>query len=82
MLAAVKVPVLFSHHFHQVDEETGRLQGAISDLQVRKARELITAAGERFDYKEFPKAGHVMHSSDPQLYARTLTEWAATLPTG
>ncbi|MFJ4654395.1 alpha/beta fold hydrolase [Nocardia sp. NPDC088792] len=79
MLAAVKVPVLFTHHFHHVDEESGRLQGAISDLQVRQARRLITEAGQRFDYHSFPTAGHVMHGSDPQLYNRTLREWIATL---
>lgn len=27
MLAAVKVPVMFAHHFRNIDEETGRLQG-------------------------------------------------------
>jgi pimeloyl-ACP methyl ester carboxylesterase len=71
--------VLFTHHFHKVDEESGRLQGAISDLQVRHMRELITGAGQRFDYRTFPDVGHVMHGSDPQLYSRTLREWIATL---
>ncbi|MEU1630486.1 hypothetical protein ABZ746_35385 [Streptomyces sp. NPDC020096] len=79
MLASVKVPVLFSHHFWKVDEETGRLQGAISDLQVRHMRELITQAGQRFDYKSFPKAGHVMHQSDPQTYVAVLRDWISSL---
>lgn len=79
MLAAVKVPVLFTHHFHHVDEESGRLQGAISDLQVRQVRRLITEAGQRFDYHSFPTAGHVMHGSDPELYTRTLRDWISTL---
>ena len=34
MLASVKVPVLFTHHFRMVDEASGALMGAISDLQV------------------------------------------------
>jgi len=34
MLSNVKVPVLFTHHFHQVDENSGTLMGAISDLKT------------------------------------------------
>ncbi|MQS14825.1 alpha/beta hydrolase [Streptomyces kaniharaensis] len=79
MLASVKVPVMFSHHFWKVDEESGRLQGAVSDLQVRHMRELITKAGQRFDYQSFPKAGHVMHQSDPQTYVAVLRDWISTL---
>ncbi|MEY9934069.1 hypothetical protein ABH926_008733 [Catenulispora sp. GP43] len=26
-----------------------------------------------------PKAGHVMHGSDPQLYSQILREWIPTL---
>lgn len=78
MLASVKVPALFSHHFWNVDEETGRLQGAMSDLQVRHMRELITQAGQRFDYTSFPKAGHVMHQSDPQTYVTVLRDWTSS----
>ncbi len=47
MLAAVKVPVLFTHHFRMVDPATGV---------------------------------HSMHGTDPELYARTVIEWAAALP--
>jgi pimeloyl-ACP methyl ester carboxylesterase len=79
MLAAVKVPVLFTHHFRNIDEATGRLQGAISDLQVRHVRELITQAGQRFDYTSLPDAAHSMNQADPRLYAQTLRDWAATL---
>ncbi len=79
MLAAVKVPVLFTHHFRKIDEATGRLQGAISDLQVRQVRELITAAGQRFDYQSFPDMGHAMHEIDPQLYVKVLREWTSSL---
>jgi hypothetical protein len=34
MLAGVKVPVLFTHHFRLVDPATGVLMGAVSDLQA------------------------------------------------
>ena len=44
MLAQTKVPVLFTHHFRTVDEQTGRLIGAVSDLQVARARDLVAAA--------------------------------------
>jgi pimeloyl-ACP methyl ester carboxylesterase len=77
MLAAVKVPVLLTHHFHLEDEETGHLMGALSDLQARKAGELIRAAGQRFDRRSFPEMGHAMHSLDPKLYVETVREWLA-----
>jgi pimeloyl-ACP methyl ester carboxylesterase len=79
MLASVRVPVLFTHHFRQVDATTGTLMGAISDLQATRARELVEAAGQPFEYRSFPKMPHSMHGADPALYARTVTEWAATL---
>ncbi|MEV6923697.1 alpha/beta hydrolase [Dactylosporangium sp. NPDC051485] len=80
MLSAVKVPVLFTHHFRRIDESTGALQGAISDLQARRVGELVSAAGQRFDYRSFPQAGHLMHALDPALFVTTLREWMATLP--
>ncbi len=80
MLSAVKVPVLFTHHFRRVDEATGVLMGAISDVQAAKVRELIGAAGQPFDYHSFPQMGHAMHAQDPALFAKTLTEWALALP--
>ena len=79
MLAAVKVPVLFTHHFRHIDETTGRLQGAISDLQARYVREIIASAGQRVDYKSLPNAGHNLHQVDPQTYARILRDWACAL---
>ena len=79
MLQAVKVPVLFTHHFRRVDDE-GLLMGAITDGQVKKVRELIEAAGQPFDYHSFPAMGHAMHSQDPKLFADTLSAWAAALP--
>ena len=79
MLASVKVPVLFTHHFRMVDENTGQLMGALSDLQAARARDLITQAGQTCKYRSFPEMGHAMHAEDPELFARTLTEWAASL---
>jgi pimeloyl-ACP methyl ester carboxylesterase len=80
MLRAVKVPVLFTHHFRRLDETTGFLAGAISDLQAAKVRALVEAAGQPFDYRSFPQMGHSMHGQDPKLFADTLTEWANGLP--
>ena len=80
MLRAVKVPVLFTHHFRRVDEATGHLMGAIADVQAQKVRELIEGAGQPFDYRSFPTMGHSMHGQDPQLFADTLSAWAATIP--
>lgn len=76
MLKAVKVPILFTHHFRRVDEATGLLMGALSDLQAERVRELIEAAGQTFDYRSFPQMGHSMHGQDPQLFAKTVSEWA------
>jgi len=78
MLAAVKVPVMFTHHFRHMNE-AGFFIGAISDVQVAKVRELIEAAGQPFDYHSFPQMGHAMHSQDPQLFATTLSDWALAL---
>jgi len=79
MLARVKTPVLFTHHFRRVDEGSGVLMGAISDVQAARARILIEAAGQSFDYRSFPTMGHSMHGQDPALFAATLTEWALAL---
>jgi pimeloyl-ACP methyl ester carboxylesterase len=80
MLSRVKVPVLMTHHFRRVDDASGTLMGAISDLQAERARELVGATGQRFDYQSFPTMGHSMHGQDPRLFAQTLVEWAAKLP--
>ncbi len=79
MLASVKVPVLFTHHFRMIDESTGALLGAISDLQVERVRQLVTGAGNAFDYVSLPAMGHSLHGQDPALYVETLTSWAASL---
>jgi len=75
MLASVKVPVLLTHHFRMIDEASGGLLGAMSDLQASRVRELVTAAGQRIEYKSFPQMGHSMHGQDPKLYRDSLFEW-------
>jgi len=80
MLANVRVPVLFTHHFRQRDEESGMEIGAISDRQADRVRQLVTGAGQEFAYRSFPDMPHSMHGHRPELYARTVTEWAAGLP--
>lgn len=82
MLAAVRVPVLFTHHFRHVDEQTGQLMGALSDLQGKRACDLIVAAGQRVDYRAFPQMGHSMHGQDPKLFTDTLVDWADTALAG
>jgi pimeloyl-ACP methyl ester carboxylesterase len=79
MLASVKVPVLLTHHFRVVEETTGVLMGALSDLQAAHARALIESAGQTVEYRSFPEMGHAMHQEDPKLFAATLVEWAAKL---
>ena len=79
MLAQVKVPVLFTHHFRGVDAATGMLMGAVSDVQVEQARRLVEGAGRAFTCRSFPQAGHALHAEDPDRYAATLREWARGL---
>ncbi|MCF2532861.1 hypothetical protein [Yinghuangia soli] len=76
---AVKTPVLLTHHFRTIDA-AGRLLGALADVQASRARELVTAAGNRCDYLSFPEMGHAMHTLDPELFAKTLTDLARSLP--
>lgn len=80
MLSKVRVPVLFTHHFHRTDADTGHLLGASSDVQASRACALVEAAGQPVTYRSFPEMPHSMHGADPELYTRTITEWAATLP--
>jgi pimeloyl-ACP methyl ester carboxylesterase len=80
MLASVKVPVLFTHHGRFVDEATGRLIGAVSDLQAARAGEIIKAAGVPYEYVSLPDAAHAMHAADPSRFADVLSRWAKTLP--
>jgi pimeloyl-ACP methyl ester carboxylesterase len=79
MLAQVKVPVLFTHHFRFVDD-SGCLLGASTDLQATKASEIVRATGVTFEYQSLPDAAHAMHAADPQRFANVLMEWARKLP--
>lgn len=79
MLAHVKVPVLLTHHYRFVDEATGHLVGAMSDVQAARVRELVAAAGQEISYRSFPEQPHMMHIVDPKLYAENVIEWVATL---
>jgi pimeloyl-ACP methyl ester carboxylesterase len=55
------------------------LMGALSDLCAARARELIEVAGQKVEYRSFPKMGHAMHQQDPKLFTAILVEWAAKL---
>ena len=79
MLRAVKVPVLFTHHIRMVDETSGLLMGAISDIQAACARALLGEAGVTVDYRSFPEMGHSMHGQDPKLFTDTIVDWAGSL---
>ena len=70
MLAQVKVPVLFTHHARAIDPATGQLSGAISNVQATKVREIVTAAGQPFEYVSLPDAAHAMHQADPARFAQ------------
>ncbi|MDX6238849.1 MAG: hypothetical protein QOG10_3664 [Kribbellaceae bacterium] len=80
MLRHVKVPVLFTHHFHHIDPQTGNLMGAISDQQVERVRHLVEGAGNSFTYRAFPTMPHSMHGHDPASYVTTVTDWLAGIP--
>lgn len=82
MLANVGVPVLVTHHFHERDEESGMELGAISQVQMNRVRALVTGAGQDCTYRPFPDMPHSMHAHRPEVYARTVIEWAAELPEG
>ncbi|MFD9702578.1 alpha/beta fold hydrolase [Lentzea sp. NPDC059081] len=79
MLRQVKVPVLFTHHFHHVDPDTGNVLGAVTDLQVRRIGQLVEETGNSFTRKAFPDMPHSMHGHAPAVYARTVTEWIDSL---
>jgi len=80
MLASARVPMLLTHHSRHVDEATGRLMGALTDLQARRAGELIKGAGQPFDYVSLPDAAHAMHEAQPERFATVVRDWAGTLP--
>lgn len=82
MLRSVKVPVLFTHHLRVVDEATGMLLGATSDLQAARVEALVAEAGQPFTKVELPTSAHSLHGTEPQRYVDTLLEWVAALPVG
>ena len=79
MLARVKCPVLYTHHFRHVDESRGTLLGAASDLQAKRVCALVAEAGQPIEYRSFPQMPHLMHDADPKLFAQLLAEFAAKL---
>ncbi|SFT55734.1 Pimeloyl-ACP methyl ester carboxylesterase [Actinopolyspora lacussalsi subsp. righensis] len=79
MLSRVRAPVLLTHHFRRIDPDTGHLLGAVADVQAQRARQLIEAAGQPVSYRSLPEMPHSMHATDPEFYARTVTEWAKSL---
>ena len=81
MLASVKCPVLYTHHFRHVDE-SGYLLGAATDLQAKRVCELVSLAGQTIDYRSFPKMPHAMHGEDPKLFTQLLLEFSSSLKLG
>jgi pimeloyl-ACP methyl ester carboxylesterase len=79
MLASVKCPVLYTHHFRYVDENNGYLMGAASDLQAKRVCELVKAAGNTIDYRSFPQMPHAMHGEKPEQFAQLLVEFETKL---
>ena len=79
MISHVKVPVLLTQHFHQVDEATGTLVGAMSDLQASRAAELVAGAGQDLTFRSFPDMPHALHRYQPALFTDTVVDWATKL---
>ncbi len=79
MLASVRCPVLYTHHFRYVDDNRGYLLGAASDLQAKRVCELVSLAGQKIDYRSLPQMPHSMHGENPKLFTQLLTEFEAKL---
>ena len=79
MLASVKCPVLYTHHFRYADDNSGYVLGAASDMQAKRACELVSLAGQAIDYRSFPRMAHSMHGEDPKLFTQLLAEFEAKL---
>ena len=79
MLRSVRVPVLLTHHFRHVDDESGFLMGALSNLQATSTREILGKAGVPVTYRSFDTMAHSMHGADPKLFVETLVEWSKSL---
>lgn len=82
MLRQVKVPVLFTHHYHRVDPTSGNLLGAISEQQVKHVQRMVESTGNSFTYRSFPDKAHAMHGQDPVTYVTAITEWIHGLGLG
>ena len=80
MLAAAKVPMLLTHHARHVNDDSGLLMGALTELQARRAGELVKGAGQPFEYVSLPDAAHAMHNAQPERFATVIRDWAKTLP--
>lgn len=80
MLSQVKVPMLVTHHARFIDEDTSGLVGAMSDLQLSKAVEIVRAAGAPVEVVDLPEAPHILHLLAPKDYVEIVKNWAATLP--
>jgi pimeloyl-ACP methyl ester carboxylesterase len=79
MLASVKCPVLYTHHFRNVEETEGSLLGAASDLQAKRVCELVAGSGQPIEYRSFPRMPHSMHGTDPKLFTQLLVEFEEKL---
>ena len=79
MLSSAKVPMLITHHFREIDSDSGALMGAASDQQVARARVLITTAGQSCDVVDLPDMAHAMHQHAPEQFTSTVVEWSAKL---
>jgi pimeloyl-ACP methyl ester carboxylesterase len=81
MLRSVKTKhVLLTHHMHVVDDSTGRLLGAMSDVQAARVQALLQEAGVSVTYRSFPTSMHQMHATEPDVYVDALVEWVDSLP--
>jgi pimeloyl-ACP methyl ester carboxylesterase len=79
MLSSVTAPILLTHHYREIDPNTGGLMGAVSDQQVARARELVTTAGQPFEVVDLPEMAHAMHAHDPQRFSSIIVDWASRL---
>ncbi|GAB16523.1 hypothetical protein GOEFS_004_00380 [Gordonia effusa NBRC 100432] len=79
VISQVRVPVLLTHHFRQINEETGHLMGALSDLQAAQVRHIIEeVAGQEVTYVSLD-APHTMHEPQPERYTDVLLDWVKKL---
>lgn len=77
MLAAAKAPILLTHHYREIDPQTGSLMGAVSDEQVRRAGRLVSEAGQPFEVLDLADMVHAMHRADPERFSRIIVDWCS-----